>query len=82
MLSLWIKCAFLKITSVNRPRPRQVLVRIFVDLCLAMLCFVGLIVLLWAILALLGWISPTTVLLDLRAYWTGVQTDPRAGMAL
>jgi hypothetical protein len=82
MFSLWITCAFLKRTSANRSRPWQVLVRIFVDLCLAVLCFIGLIVLLWAILAFWGWISPTTVPLDLRAYWTGVQADPRTGVAL
>ena len=82
MLSLWITCAFLKRTSANRPQPWQVLVRIFVDLCLAVLCFIGLIVSLWAILAFWGWISPTTVPLDLRAYWTGVQADPRTVVAL
>ncbi|MDB4212557.1 hypothetical protein N9769_09475 [Ascidiaceihabitans sp.] len=82
MLSLWITYAFLKRTSANRPQPWQVLVRIFVDLCLAVLCFIGLIVSLWAILAFWGWISPTTVPLDLRAYWTGVQADPRTVVAL
>ena len=82
MLSLWITCAFLKRTSANRPQPWLVLVRIFVDLCLAALCFAGLIVVLWAIFTFWGWISPTTVPLDLRAYWTGVQADPRTGVAL
>lgn len=82
MVSLWITRGFLAGIAAHRPHLWWILGQMLLDLFLAALCLSTLLGCVIVALALWGQISLSTLPLDWRAYWAGVQADPRTGVSL